>query len=114
MIGIVKGKKDNSKRKFPGERGPSPQFAKIKREEAAKRKEKYDSLSIEAKIIDLNEKLDKLRILGKEPGSAKKQIARLMKALEQKNAPTPPKKEEVVQTDDKKHVKAKERRKQEQ
>jgi hypothetical protein len=109
MIGIVKGKKDNSRRKFPASRGPRPDLAKIKKDEALARKETYDKLSIEAKILDLNERLDKLRILGKEPGAAKKQLAKLMAQLEKRSAPIEAK-ETKIEEPVKKHSRAKDRR----
>lgn len=49
--------KANNDRKFPGERGPRADLAKIRREEAASRQEAYNKLSAKEKLEKLDEKL---------------------------------------------------------
>lgn len=104
--------KENNRRKFPGGKSPRPDFTESKKTEAKERQDYYNGLSIEKKIVHLNDQLAKLRHLGKEPGNAKRQLEKLMAALEKQNAPVPEVKAPVIE-DDKKHMKAKDRRKQE-
>lgn len=94
--------KTDNVRKFPGESGPRPDFAKAKQGEAKERQEYYDGLSPAAKLAKLDE--------GKFV--AKKQRAKLA-ALVEKKAAAPVVAEASEKTEDvseKKHLKAKERR----
>jgi len=52
-------KKENNNRKYPGERGPRPDLAKLKREEAVERQEAYKKLSTEEKLALLDARLGK-------------------------------------------------------
>lgn len=73
----IRGKKDNSKRRYIGG-GPRPDRAKYKREEAEARAKAWAALSIEDKI----DRLD--RRLGRGEG-AKRQRARLEAQLAARN-----------------------------
>lgn len=93
----------NNIRKFPGERGARPDNAKFRREEAAQRQAEYDKLTIKQKLAKLDEKLG--------PGQgAERQRARLMAQLEKQMNPQPVVEKEEAATEEKPHVKAKDRR----
>ena len=101
-------RKENNRRKYPGERGRRPDNAKFRRDEATKNAAAYSKLSIKEKLLKLDEKLG--------PGQgAERQRARLMAQLERQLNPSvetdQADKPEVVSQ--KKHMKAKERREQE-
>jgi hypothetical protein len=101
-------KRENNNRKYPGESGARPDNAKFRREEAIERQVYYDNLSIE----------DKIAKLGKHV--AMKQRAKLAADLERRNnggAKAQEVREQPIAegSDGKehKHLKAKDRRKQE-
>jgi hypothetical protein len=109
-------KKLDNDRVYPGESGPRPDLAKIKRTEAAERQDAYDKLTIEQKIAALDAKL------GVGIGAAH-QRTKLTALLEKKNNPAT---KEVIEMaaeagagmtkliNEKKHLKAKDRKRQEQ
>lgn len=110
-------KKENNNRKFPDGTRPRPDLSDLKRREAKDRQDAYDGLSIEQKLAALDTKL------GAGEG-AKRQRARLATLLEKKNAPASSEVVKMAQEagqdmlglindDKKKHLKAKDRRRQE-
>lgn len=103
-------RKENNTRRFPGESNPRPDLGKLKKEEAAQRKAEYCELSLADKIAKLDLKL------GRGVGAVK-QRTRLNALLVQSQAPSV--EEQVLQLNErpqqeKKHLKAKERRAKEQ
>lgn len=109
-------KRENNKRKFPDGSGPRPDLSDFKRTEAKNRQDDYDGLTIEQKITALDTKL------GVGVG-AKRQRARLAAILEKKNAPASSEVIKMAQEagedmlgliNEKKHLKAKDRRRKEQ
>ncbi len=76
---IGKRIKDNSKRKFPGEHGPRPDLAAVKREEATTRRLLWEQLSPAEQLRALDMRL------GKGIG-AKKQRARIAAKMGRKAA----------------------------
>ena len=70
MGGTLRGKKDNSNRKFKGKKGPRPDLVDFKRKEALERNEKWVKLTTKEKLDSLDDRL------GKGQG-AKKQRKRL-------------------------------------
>ena len=72
MSTVIRTRKQNNDRRFPGVKGRRPDNKKFKREEAATRAEAYSKLSADEKLAQLDDKL------GKDQGAAK-QRARLAK-----------------------------------
>jgi hypothetical protein len=95
-------RRENKDRRFPGERGPRPDNAKIKREEAVARAAAWERLSIKDKLAVLDARLG--------PGQgAQRQRARLMAEFERpKTVAT-----EKTASSQEKNLKAKDRRAQE-
>lgn len=95
--------KDNNVRKYPGESGPRPDHAKLRKDEAIQRQHDYNALSIEEKIARL------------PIGGAKKQLAKLTALLSKRNNPVvEPSGAQAGETEeviaDKKRLRAKDRR----
>jgi len=111
-----KSKRENNNRKHVGS-GPRPDLSKVKAEEAQVRQVAYDTLTSEQKLEALNVKPNVNQV--RCGGESKKQRAKLAALLEKKNAvvvaPTGVVVEVAVpDADEKKHLKAKDRRRQEQ
>lgn len=108
---IRTGKKDNSKRRYPGVGGRrhNPVNAKVKADEAKERLEAWTKLGPKGQLAALDARL------GKGVG-AQAQRARLQNLID--NPPRPkkeqPKQETPVATDEGERLKAKDRRAQEQ
>jgi hypothetical protein len=77
--GLIRGKKDNSKRRFHGG-GPRPDLNELKRKEAMERQEAWSKLTPE----------QQLKALDSRPGESKRQRARLQLLIEKrKHQPKP-------------------------
>lgn len=106
-------KKENNNRKYPDGTRPRPDLSEAKRSEAKERQAYSDSLTVEQKLAAL----DKPRPASNQErcgGESKKVRAKLAALLAKKNTtPVAEVKTDVAEDAEKKHLKAKERRRKE-
>lgn len=101
--------KENNKRLYPGEKGPRPDLAKLKREEAIQRNDDYAKLSVKKKLELLDDKFGK----GKGAVHQRERLTALLNATTTIEEITEKNETSDFKNSLKKHLKAKDRRKQE-